>query len=314
MPVGSYPRPARGITFVDWSADGYATTVADTALDALAATGANEVVAIVTGYQSDAHGGRVRSDDPRTPTRQAIGQLILGASVRGLRVVLKPHVDIDDGRWRGQIEPNDPAVWFESYRAFLLPWASFADSMGVAQLVVGTELAGTIEHEAEWRRTIAEVRGRFHRPLVYAASWDEAGKVRFWDALDLVGVNAYFPVARRTDAGRLETLAGWAPWLRRLRLLHEQTGHRVLITEIGYRSVDGAGMAPYSSSPASAIDLGEQADLYWAALEATRDEDWIEGLYWWDWPADGTGGPANIDFTPAGKPAANELTAAWSSR
>ncbi|MEK7329368.1 MAG: hypothetical protein AAB113_01060, partial [Candidatus Eisenbacteria bacterium] len=291
--------------------DGYARPEATASLARLAATGANTVAILVTAYQSDASASEIRTDDPRTPTPTAVAQTVRAAAALGLDVLLKPHVDVDDGSWRGRIDPADPERWFASYAAFVREWAALAESSGVDAFVVGTELASTIRHETRWRETVRAARECFRGALIYAASWDEAAKVPFWDALDLVGVDFYFPVAGRRDAGRLELLAGWQPWLERLHLLHRQTGRDILLTEIGYRSVDGAGMAPYAFGSGAALDLGEQADLYWAALQATGDQHWIRGLYWWNWPADGSGGPRNTDFTPADKPAAGELTAAW---
>ena len=245
-PVQGVAPPVRGITLVDWTSNGYGTATALTSLDALAATGANTVTVLVTAYQADRNAAAVRSGDPRTPTPAAVQQIVSAARARGLRVALKPHVDLDDGSWRGYIAPADAEEWFRSYRSFVLPWADLARSLGADQFVVGTELAGTLGHEPEWRRTIAGIRARFPGELVYAASWDEAAKVPFWDTLDLVGVDFYFPVAHRSDAGRLEILAAWQPWLERLRLLHRQTGRDILFSEIGYRSVDGAGMTPYA--------------------------------------------------------------------
>ena len=220
-------------------------------------------------------------------------------------------MDVDDGSWRGRIVPADPKAWFDSYQRFLAPWAELAETEGAAQFFVGTELAGTLRSEAFWRATIQKVRASYRGEVLYAASWDEAQLVPFWGALDLVGVDFYFPVASRRDPGRLEILAGWQPWIDRLDLLHHQTGRRILLTEIGYRSVDGACMHPYDSIAGGRLDVREQADLYWAALQAAAGQDWIAGMYWWDWPADGTGGPANSDYTPNGKPAARELAAAW---
>ena len=312
-PAVTSSREARGITLVDWSASGYASPAAADAIAALAATGANTAVIIVTGYQDDRGSGRVRADDPRTPTPAAVQSAIARALAMGLRVALKPHVDLDDGSWRGGIEPRGPATWFAAYRDFIVPWAALAQASGVAQFVVGTELAGTVGDEASWRGTIRAVRDVFSGTLTYAASWDEAARVPFWSDLDRVGIDFYFPVAARNHPGRLEILAAWQPWLERLQLLHRQTGKPILLTEVGYRSVDGAGMAPYAYDRAAALDLGEQADLYWAALEATGDQPWIDGLWWWDWPADGSGGPQDPGYTARGKPAALELESAWGS-
>ncbi|MGH7729887.1 MAG: glycoside hydrolase family 113 [Candidatus Eiseniibacteriota bacterium] len=313
-PVQRFVPPDRGVTIVDWTRDGYATAAAQASLEALAATGANSVAIVITAYQSHRSAAALRGDDARTPSTAAVEQLVRSARTLGLRVALKPHVDLEDGSWRGHIAPIDPAAWFGSYRAFLLSWAALAQSLGVEQLVVGTELAGTIEHEREWRVTIAAVRAACSSELLYTASWDEAARVPFWDALDLVGVDFYSPVTDRPNAGRLEMLAGWQPWLERLERLHRRAGRDILIAEIGYRSVDGAGMAPYAFASGARLDLGEQADLYWAALQATGDRGWIRGLWWWNWPADGSGGPLNTDYTARGKPAADELAATWGGK
>jgi hypothetical protein len=97
-------------------------------------------------------------------------------------------------------------------------------------------------------------------------------------------------------------------------LLHQQAGRQIILTEIGYRSVDGAGMRPYEFGDEAALDLQEQADLYWAALQATADESWIVGLFWWNWLANGAGGENNTDYTPSGKPAEMELQKSWRGR
>jgi hypothetical protein len=175
-------------------------------------------------------------------------------------------------------------------------------------------LGGTIEYETHWRRLIDRCRQHFDGPLTYAASWDEADRVEFWDAIDVVGVDAYFPITERADADRSDMLAGWQPWLQHLEALHQSSGRQVLLTEIGYRSIDGAGMHPYRFGDTGPYDPTEQADLYWAALEATGDVSWIDGIVWWNWLARGGGGPNDLDFTPVGKPALDQLSAAWRPR
>ena len=309
-PASSRHGAIRGITLVDWSADGYSRPETNASLQAVAATGANTVVIIVTAYQSDTASNVVRGDDPRTPSAPSVAQAITWARALGLSVTLKPHVDVDSGAWRALIAPSNAAQWFESYRDFLLSWASFAATHGVSRLVVGTELAGTLQHEAEWNETIRRVRGVFSGELVYAASWDEAALVPFWKQVDVVGVDFYGAVTQRTTPGRLEILAAWQPWLDRLQLLHRQTGRDIFFTEIGYRSVDGAGMNPHDFVSDAPADPGEQADLYWAALEAAASRPWIVGLSWWDWPAAGASA-ADQQYSPRGKPAEAELIASW---
>jgi glycosyl hydrolase family 113 len=305
------PGSERAVTLVDWTPDGYGSAAARDQIAAIAATGATRIVVVVTAYQGDAGTGLPAAYPGLTPTPAAVAAALQNARAAGLQVGIKPHVDLRDGRWRGTIAPADPAAWFEAYRTFLLPWADFAAANGADLFVVGTELAGTIAHADAWRQLVGAVRARFPGTLTYAASWDEAERIGFWSALDVVGVDAYYPIAGRNDPGRFELLRGWQPWLERLEILHHKVGRRVLFTEIGYRSVDGAGMQPARFDAAARADPGEQADLYWAALQATGDAAWITGLVWWNWPARGGGGPADTDYTPAGKPAQSELQRAW---
>ena len=44
----SFGAPIRAVQFVDWTSGGYATGIADQALDALAATGANAMTLVVS--------------------------------------------------------------------------------------------------------------------------------------------------------------------------------------------------------------------------------------------------------------------------
>jgi hypothetical protein len=317
-PAKFNPTQIHGVTFADWTADGYGMTSSDRGLEAIAAVGATHLVIIATAYQAHPQANEMRSVNAltgsRTPTSAAVRHALERALSLGMKVAIKPHVDLEDGTWRGRIAPSDPSAWFKSYQDFILPWTELAESIGAAQFIIGTELAGTIQHVQLWRETIQQIRKIFAGNLIYAASWDEAHKVPFWRDLDFVGVDFYFPVTTRNDPSRFEILAGWQPWLERLRLLHQQTGRQILLTEIGYRSVDGAGMRSYEFGDNGKLDLQEQADLYWAALQATSEESWIAGLYWWNWLANGAGGENNTDYTPSGKIAEMELLKSWKGR
>jgi len=309
---GARPWSVRGITFADWSARGYTRPAALASMDQLADTGATDIVLVVTAYQPDTSSNLLNQNDPRTPLRSTVRSALIRARfTHGLDTALKPHVDVDSGAWRGLINPAEPELWFSEYRAFVLPWAELAEEVGAVRFVVGTELAGMLDHPEEWRRLIADVRKVFHGQLTYAASWDEAGLVPFWDDLDLVGVDFYAPVTVRNNAGRFDMLRGWQDWLGRLRSLHERTGLPVLFTEIGYRSVDGAGMHPYRFGDQAPIDFEEQADLYWAALQVVHDNEWLAGLYFWNWTTHAHAGADDTDFTPRGKPAEDVLRESW---
>ncbi len=315
LPNGPAESPesleVRGVTLGDWTQFGISSSAGLAAIEEVARIGATAVIFVATIRQATASSDGFDTTLPPSPDFAAFFSAAAHATSLGLDVILKIHVDVADGTWRGFIEPRNPAVWFESYGEFAAICAEAAEAAGARQLIVGTELAGTIRHEDRWRAIITEARIRFGGDVLYAASWDEADRVPFWDAVDFIGIDFWFPVANRPDPGRFEILAEWEPWLHRLGSLRRRTGRDIILTEIGYASRDGAGMSPMTYEGNARPDPQEQADLYWAALESTSRVPWIHGLYWWTWGLREAGGPAGIGFTPRGKPALAELRAAW---
>jgi hypothetical protein len=311
VPPPSSTMAERGVTVGDWTPWGIAGAAGGECLDDVAEAGANVAVYIVTLRQQEATSSEIESPFPMTPEPDAFRAAAAAARDRGLEVALKLQVDVDDGTWRAHSRPANPATWFEDYGAHVAGWASTARDAGAGVFVIGTELAGTIEHEELWRALIASTRARFSGRILYAASWDEADRVPFWDAVDAVGVDAYFPVADRPDATRMEMLVAWQPWLDRLSSLSRRSERDVVLTELGYRSADGAGMDPAIFAASTVKDSAEQADLYWAALTALEDANFVRGVYWWNFRLPGADASRDTDYTPQGKPAFDVLRAAW---
>src|SRR5690242_14455432 len=135
-------------------------------------------------------------------TDGGLAETARAARAHGIRTMLKPHVwlmDMSGGHWVGSIRMKSEADWrrwFACYERFIVHYAQLARASGMDALCVGTELEGTSDREADWRRVIAAVRRVYPGPLTYAANWSsEFERVRFWDALDFIGVQAYFPLS-----------------------------------------------------------------------------------------------------------------------
>jgi hypothetical protein len=315
-PTAPAPPPTRadfqkGMTFVCWSSGCFDQDVARQALAEIGPTGSNWLAIVPTWYQPRLDSDEIAADPSRSPGDHEVRITIRRARAIGYRVMLKPHLDVLTGEWRAKIEPQDRSRWFASYREFILHFASIAEDEGVQQFVVGTELASTSRDDGEWRNLIAAVRQRFSGTLTYAASWDEFERVPFWDALDVVGIDAFFPLTNNPDATITEMLVGWQVWIDRLRKWQAGIGKEIVFTEIGYTSQDGTNTRPYDFDITSRIDLQEQADAYRAALMTLSDQPWLRGIFWWMWNTDRKGGPNDRGYTPFRKPAQDELTAAW---
>lgn len=286
-------------------------------LDTLAQLGIDHV-AVVPGVIQEHLGDRLlRWQGSRQRVQDDTRAVIRMAHARGLRVLLKPHVWLRDrsgGAWRGNIDPDAAAwpEWSAAYRDVVLGFARLATEEGVAQLALGTELSAlAIGRPDFWRQLAAASREVFPGQLTYAANWyEEFQRIEFWPALDVIGVDAFWPLAEAAD--EVVTLASCRPRmhavagaLRAVALRHDRP---LLLTEIGYKSAAGGLFAPWTWHEGGAVDLDSQAIAY-ACLaevlgEAAAREGWLQGAYVWNWHVSRRwSGSGNSDFTPRGKPA-----------
>ncbi|HYF52020.1 MAG TPA: PKD domain-containing protein [Planctomycetota bacterium] len=311
----------KGLTYVSWQASEYQSSDSDASLTDMRRSGANWVALLVTWYMPTGTSTTIASDS-RTPTDAALAEAIADIKARGMKVLLKPHVDCDDGTWRGQINisaANKPA-WFSSYTAFITHYAALAETHGVEMLCMGTELKTMSNSNlASWTAVITSVRAAYSGPLVYAANAyapaDEYANVVFWSQLDYAGANCYTPLTSITNPTFAQIKAGWTSgrygWnmLSSLRSWAGTVGKPVIMTEMGYQSADGCNKDPNWVPTPVTQDLQEQADCYQAAFEVLSQESWCKGIFWWGWEVPL---PAATDthFSPRGKPAGT-VVADW---
>ena len=240
----------------------------------------------------------------------------------GLKIMLKPHLWVMRGEWRGDIGFEDGQgweAWFDSYEQWILHYADMAQAHGAALFVVGVELRSSQRsQEHRWRRLIREVRKRFEGRITYSANWDDASVVPWWDAVDFIGVQFYPPLATRDEATPKSVRDAITTRLDGLESLSKRYGKGVLFTEVGYRAAADALLHPHEwpeRARAAQPDPHPQALGYRAFLSAIRSRPWVRGVYWWKWftdPKTGEEGPAG--FSPRGKPAELVLRAAYGGR
>lgn len=206
------------------------------------------------------------------------------AHERGLKVLVKPHLAHwgSGFSWRGDIHFDDRESedrFFREYTAWITAVATItADADG---FVVGTELDGTLHRESSWRHIIASIRGVFPGSLTYASNWDQYERVPFWDALDAIGIQAYFPVLGESDPATTESVrAGWARILPPIHALSERTGKPVVFTELGYDAASHALVRPWEGGHG---DDATQALALSTALAVIDDDPIVRGAFLWKW-------------------------------
>lgn len=232
----------------------------------------------------------------------------------GIKTLLKPHLWVRHGEWPGDIAmPTDDAwtKWFASYESFIVHYARLAEAHGFEAFAVGTELGKTTTRRTEWKRIVARVREVYHGKLTYCANWnEEPERVGFWDDLDFIGVQAYYPLATVDRPSKRQIEAAWTPVAAKLASLARRTGKSIVFTEVGFKSHEGSLKEPWQWETKGAVDLDLQRDTFAAMFETLWAKSWFGGVFVWKWhPAPRSNGRDDRDFTPQGKPALSVIKA-----
>ncbi len=285
--------PVRGVTIscqtwgVEWGTDAFARE-----LDRLAELGVNWIA--IHPYAWIRGDGRLAWKELDTEAPPAwLARPIREAHARGMKLFVKPHVGYwgSPFTWHGDIDFPDPALrarFFADYERWIVAVARC--TAGADGFSVGTELERLVgpADELAWRRIVALVRDATAARLTYCANWDAYAALPFWDALDAVGVQAYFPLAEEEDPDERRLEESWSAILSELRAVHERTGKPIVFTELGYNLSLAAAREPWAYATTRGPDAERaallQERLLRVALRTTvREADWLHGAFLWKW-------------------------------
>jgi len=206
--------------------------------------------------------------------------------------LLKPHI------WGS----GDPTM--ADYERFAEHYATLARDAHIDAFSIGNEQKRTSrQFESDWRRIIAKVRSIYRGPITYGANFDEVFDVPFWDALDWIGVSAYFPLVDAPSPTRAQLIDAWKPITDRLGKLSAKWKKPIVFTEIGYRSCDGAAWRQWEIPRDAPANLEAQTAAYEAFFEAVWPQPWLAGVYPWKWFSYPNHARAQNDYEIEGKPA-----------
>lgn len=306
----SRPVEQRGLALPTWQMNGYDGTATTQAISDIAGLGATWIQLTPTWNMATATSDTINGAYRVTDT--AVSAAIQYAHSKGLKVMLKPHVDPRDGTSRWQISPSNRAAWFDSYRSMITHYAAIAQQERVDEFSVGCELAsmsGSADRGA-WLAVINAVKATYRGPLVYAAKTDEYPDVSFWDQVDFIGIDAYFPLSSTPTRDVSALKDAWLPIRNQMSAFALSTGRQIVFTEAGYASQAGAVTEPWNNEISSTPDQPEQAAAYEALLETFNGAPWWAGVFWWSWWTD-KGVYAPLDFAIKGKLAESVLRNWW---
>lgn len=293
----------------------YQSTRATDLLNYVQQISMDSVAIVVTWFQDTKTSTVIQRHTTKTVPDEDVLAIIRQAKGKGLKVMLKPHVDCNDGTWRGEINPTDKDAWFASYQQFILHYAQIAQNENVELFCLGTELKymTKVAYQSNWTTVIQAVRSAYQNKLTYAATAmsskddEEYLVVPFWGLLDYAGLDVYFKLTLPDVTPTISTVgAAWTKssegkdYIRKLTAWQKTINKPVLFTEIGCTIFKGSTQDPGNYNISAVVDDTEQALFYDCFFRVwTSQIDWLKGFFIWRFAFNDTDA-----FTPENRPAA----------
>jgi len=152
-----------------------------------------------------------------------------------------------------------------------------------------------------------------------AANWDSYKTVNWWDAVDFIGIDSYFPLVSGMDRTHteMEIRTGWQWVMREINKWHKKFWRRraIVFLESGCRSIRGAASRPWDSEIWGPTDMAEQANYYAAMFRVVGRYPFIQGYFLWHWVSYlKHGGPNDKSYTVWNKPALGRVRNSFSGK
>lgn len=251
-------------------------------------------------------------------TPEGINNSCKQAREQNINILLKPHFWMDGKSWAGELSLTDEQwfVWEKNYEAFILKMALFAKENKVNMLCIGTELKSAIgKRPSFWKGLIPKIRNVYSGDLIYAANWDNYLNIPFWNQLDYIGIDSYFPLLNTKTPKTSNLLFAWEKPKWQIKKLCDSLNKKVIFTEMGYRSTNYTAWKQWlieSQSDDVAVNMEAQTNAYLALFDCFWAEEWFAGGFLWKWnhPNAISGGKNNSDYTPQNKPV-EEIIKSW---
>jgi hypothetical protein len=305
---------------------GYGSPAYERTLDEARAMGATWVAITPFGRVANLEGTGVDLvfEAPFERNRADVALAVRMAHARGLRVMLVPHLWVESGEWRALIRPSTDEGWrrwAEAYGRFVRAWAAVGESTHAEMFSAGVELRSwvTTPRAPLFDRIVHDVRRVYHGLLTYSANWDDVENTVILGDLDVIGINAFYPLAEQAGAPESSLLEGARTIRRRIHALAEAWGKPVLFTETGYTTRPDPAVRPWEwpdTMSGVRVDEAAQAAAYRALLAPLLDEPDFAGFFVWRVYSDpdDVSQEAPWGFSPRGKLAEGVVRDAFAAR
>ncbi|PHN07138.1 hypothetical protein CRP01_07880 [Flavilitoribacter nigricans DSM 23189 = NBRC 102662] len=290
--------------------NGYGSALAQQSLEKLSQLGTNAIAIVPYGFQRDpqraaflgVHHGAGGENDESVIYSHAQAQAL------GMYTLLKPQLWVS-GSWPGDVNMQSEAEWtafFDYYHRWIRHYALMAEMRKFDAFCLGVEFSkATLSHPEAWRELIRKIRGLYSGPLTYAANWgEEFEQLAFWNELDFIGLNCYYPLSKDDQPSKNELRRNFSDILEKAEKVSRKFNKPLVFTEVGFRSVAHTWKNPHAEADGRPYDPECQRVCYEVLFEGIEDKKWVNGLFIWKWPSYLDYQERNpVSFTPSGKPA-----------
>jgi hypothetical protein len=270
---------------------GYGSPAYDHTLAEARAMGATWIALTPFGRVADLSGTGVdlTFEAPYERNRRDVALAVQMAHAHGLHVMLVPHLWVESGDWRALVDPRTDegwTRWAQSYERFVLAWAEVAQSTEADMFSAGVELRSwvTTSRAPLFEGIVRAVRQVYGGLLTYSANWDDVDDTVVLGDLDVIGINAFYPLADDPGASAAKLLEGGERVRGKVHALAERWGKPVLFTEIGYTTRPDPAVKPWVWPDAMShvtVDERAQADAYRALVAPLLEEPDFAGFFVW---------------------------------
>ncbi len=261
---------------------------------------------------------------PFEDNRAAVLRAIEQAHDAGLRVLVVPHLWVESGGWRALVDPGSDEGWrrwARAYEDFVVGWAQVAEAGRADLFSVGVEQRSfvTTPRAALYAPILDAVRRVYHGPLTYSANWDDVEDTVILGELDVIGVNAFYPLHHEEGASSSKLREGGERVRAKIDALAARWQRPVLFCEIGYTTRPDPAIRPWEwpdGMKGVRVDEEAQATAYAALVGPLLDSRSFAGFFVWRVYADpdDVSQEAEWGFSPRGKLAELVVRDAFAAR
>lgn len=270
------------------------------ALEQARKLGAKTVVLVSLIHQSDTRSTDMRIDPQITLGKQYTQEFIEKAHQYRMRVIYKPLLKIDNGRYRGEFI-GDRQKWFDSYKRVLN--TLFSWSRGADGVVIGTEL-DHLENDSSWSQIVQLARNAQFPFVSYDTNWGMANSnsnPAWFQSLDAVGISAFYPLLVGDNATTDQLVSSWQSIAGKILAYSRLVGKPIWFAEVGITDYVGTYRTPWADRPTT-VNVESQRRYYEATIKVWGNK---VPMTWWtltNKPED------NGHYSPMAKPAERVLS------